>query len=153
MFSWRTALVLVAGLSLAAGDKDQAVQKEMSKLEGTWTVVRQEQRGNLVPPVVSRRGGLLIEDGTLKWLVSGREAGNQTADFAIDPTKSPKTIDIEITRGSFIGKKQLGIYRLNGDKLEVCWGDTETAKRPTKFTTKAGIGSGFEYTVYKRNKD
>jgi uncharacterized protein (TIGR03067 family) len=153
MLTWHTALVLVAGLSLAADDKDQAVKKELSKLEGNWNVVRQEKRGNLVPPVVSRRGGLLIEDDTLKWLVSGREAGNQTADFTIDPTKDPKTIDIEITRGSFIGKKQLGIYRLDGDKLEICWGYTEPLKRPTKFTTKAGIGSGFEYTVYKKNKD
>ena len=59
MRTWHVALVVVAGLSLAADDKDQAVKKEMSKLEGTWSVVRQEQRGNLVPPVVSRRGGLL----------------------------------------------------------------------------------------------
>jgi uncharacterized protein (TIGR03067 family) len=142
------ALCVEAGTgNRIAAEQDGA--KSSGKLDGRWQVTRQEERGGLVPPIVSKRLSMVIEDGEMGWYI-GNPAPNLTATITINAEK--KTIDAEITRGSFIGKKMLGIYRLNKDVLEMCWGTIGTDKRPTKFTTKPGAGGGFNYTTYKREK-
>jgi uncharacterized protein (TIGR03067 family) len=144
----------VLALSIGAGRgnggaAEEASAKSSGKLDGRWQVTRQEERGGLVPPVVSKRLSMVIEDGEMGWYI-GNPAPNLTATITINAQK--KTIDAEITRGSFIGKKMLGIYRLHKDVLEMCWGTIGTDKRPVKFTTKPGAGGGFNYTTYKREK-
>jgi uncharacterized protein (TIGR03067 family) len=134
-------------------DKPKSEPKEerqaKESLDGRWQVTRQEEKGGLVPPIVSKRLSMVIEDGEMGWYI-GNPAPNLTATITINAEK--KTIDAEITRGSFFGKTMLGIYRLNKDTLEMCWGEIGTEKRPTKFTTKPGAGGGFNYTIYKREK-
>jgi uncharacterized protein (TIGR03067 family) len=68
---------------------------------------------------------------------------------AVDPTKSPKTIDINFVRGTEarIGMFQ-GIYELDGDTLKVCLG-TEKG-RPTEMASAEG--SKNLLIVFKRKK-
>jgi uncharacterized protein (TIGR03067 family) len=140
---------------LGAADKDDSKvdpKAELKKLEGNWQVSRQEDFGNLVPKPIIANLRIVIEGDSIAWYI-GNPAANQTADFTIDPTKEPKTIDAEITKGSAIGKKMLGIYKLDKDTLEICWGVPGSDKRPTKFTTRPGVGAGNSYATYKREKD
>jgi uncharacterized protein (TIGR03067 family) len=140
-------MLLAAGLGRDSRVVAQPDKK--SPLDGRWQVTRQEERGGLVPPIVSKRLSMVIEEGEMGWYI-GNPAPNLTATITIDEEK--KTVDAEITRGSFIGKKMLGIYRFSKDTMEMCWGEIGTERRPTKFTTKPGAGGGFNYTVYKREK-
>jgi uncharacterized protein (TIGR03067 family) len=149
--------VLVAADKPKATDKkaDDPAAAEMKKLEGSWKLVRKEFRGNLQPPAViqATKPGIFLEDGKIVWTTDGKEAGGQTGDFTLDPAATPKAIDVEITRGSFIGKKMLGIYELKGDKLSVCWNDPGSEKRPKKFVTKVAVGSGVIYEIYQKIKE
>jgi uncharacterized protein (TIGR03067 family) len=146
-------LALAFGTDLrAADDKDEAVKKEMKAFEGNWQLIRQEERSSLTPKRVVARLRIVIEGNQISWYI-GNPAANQTADFKIDPTKNPKTIDAEITSGSAKDKTMLGIYRLDKDTLEICWNEAGNEKRPKKFSSRPGVGSGNVYTRYQREKD
>ena len=71
------------------------------------------------------------------------------AKIAIDPSQKPKTIDYEMTEGFTKGKKQLGIYELEGDTFKSCFG-RPGAERPSDFTSKPGDGRTL--SVWKREK-
>jgi uncharacterized protein (TIGR03067 family) len=155
-FCWAAAAAVLA-LSFGGGigvgdDKEEAAKKELKALEGDWQLTRQEERGSLTPRPVVARLRIVIEGDQMSWYI-GNPAPNQTADLKVDPTKNPRTIDAEITRGSAKDKKMLGIYRLGKDSLEICWGEPGSGKRPTKFTSRPGVGSGNVLCRYQREKD
>jgi uncharacterized protein (TIGR03067 family) len=155
-FGWLAAVAVLAlffGARTGAGDdKDEAAMKELKALEGNWQLVRQEERGSLTPKIVVARLRIVIEGNQMSWYI-GNPAPNQTADLKVDPTKDPKTIDAEITRGSAKDKIMPGIYKLTKDTLEICWGEPGNEKRPTKFTSRPSVGSGNVFTRYEREKD
>lgn len=140
----------LAALALVAGDKCDDPKAALKQPEGNWQVTRQEERGNLSPKPIIANLRIVIEE--IAWYI-GNPASNQTADFKVDAIKDPKTIDAEITKGSLIGKKMLGIYKVDKDTLEICWGEAGSEKRPTKFTTRPGVGAGISYATYKREKE
>src|SRR5262249_14499154 len=90
-------------LSAAQGE---AEKKELSRFQGTWLVHKEISRGADFPP---KQGKVVFEGTTLKVYQEGKLA--QTLTFRIDPTKSPKEIDL-----IHPGKKPaiLGIYRFDG---------------------------------------
>jgi uncharacterized protein (TIGR03067 family) len=154
------AFALVSGASMPttargakADDKADAAKAEMKKLEGNWKLVRQEYKGNLKPGVDRVKEGLFIEDGKIFWTVDGKERGRQKGDLTLDPTAKPAALDVEITRGSAIGKKLLGIYELKDDKLTICWSEPGDDKRPKKFVTKTAVGSGVMMDTYQKVKE
>jgi uncharacterized protein (TIGR03067 family) len=132
------ALALAVATSLwAAPDKpskDDKLKKEMKKLEGTWTVVTQERGGS---PVKNSKGTFTFAKSkyTIRWDKDKHEKGGK---FKVDPTKSPKEMDIVAdTPGGEVKLK--GIYQIKGDSLKMCI-DQKGGERPTKFTTLAGTG-------------
>jgi uncharacterized protein (TIGR03067 family) len=125
---------------------------ESKKLEGNWKLTRMEVRGNL-RPTDFRKGGLFIDDGKIFWTEDGKEAGGQKGTLTTDPTAKPPSIDVEITRGSSIGKTLLGIYEIKGDKMTICWSEPGGEKRPTKFITKTAVGAGASMETYQKQKD
>lgn len=105
----------------AATDGKRKSDQEL--LQGTWDVMSEEpQPKRKEPRQVVFRGNKLIA------LKKGKRDG-RPGQFRIDPTTSPKSIDMRI--GDFWIK---GIYRLDGEKLEIC---TSAGKdRPTDFNVK-----------------
>src|SRR5262249_2658990 len=134
------AALLKDGRAAGQGDAESS-----AKLEGKWWVVRQEEHGGLVPEIVSKRLSMVIAGDKMEGYI-GNPAPNFAATITIDEKK--KTIDAEITRGSFIGKKMLGIYKFEKEMLHMCWGEIGTDKRPEKFVTTKRGGGVFNYTVY-----
>ena len=143
-------MFLVASVGLS--DEKEDAKKELKALEGDWQLKRQEGGGSLTPKIVVARLRIVIEDGEMAWYI-GNPASNQTADLKVDPSKTPKTIDAEITKGSAKDKIMLGIYKLDKDTLEICWGAPGGEKRPKKFTTRPGVGAGNQLDLYEREKD
>jgi uncharacterized protein (TIGR03067 family) len=123
-------------------------QRELKRLKGNWQLVDAEIGGNVDERVDKKH--LVIEDGiaSLFYDKTKRE------EYKISVNPSDNTIDLTVNQGSGAGKMSLGIYRLSeeGKKLEICRGDWDNKKRPKKFSTQPGVGTGFILTVFEREE-
>ena len=83
----------------------------------------------------------------------GRDVEDQTT-ITVDPKKSPKTIDNSNESGVSKGKKQYGIYKLEGDKWTVFMTPPGAAEsdRPKKFDTKGNASVLFIFERVKGDK-
>ncbi len=75
-----------------------------------------------------------------------------TATLTVNPRKDPKTIDNAHESGAQKGKKQYGVYKLEGDKLIVCMTAAGSAEsdRPKDFSTK---DTAYVVFVFERVKE
>ena len=135
------------GWSGALADDTADVEKETKKFQGTWTIESSVTGGTEIP-ADQLKGFIVIYEGgkhTLKYGDKVFQVGTQK----IDPSKSPKTIDVTMTEGPNKGAVMLGIYEIDADKLKVCFGP-KGKKRPTEF--KSAAGSENFVNVHKRVK-
>jgi uncharacterized protein (TIGR03067 family) len=146
------ALFCVVGFTVPSGsctlaDDKADLEKEVRKFQGTWTFESSETDGNKLP-AGELKGLILTFEGdkhTVKKGVEVLRVGTQK----LDPSKSPKTIDVTMTEGPNKGTVMLGIYEIDGDTLKVCF-DLQGKKRPTEF--KSAPGSENFVNVHKRVK-
>lgn len=141
-----TGLLVSGGSGILADDKAD-LEKETKKFQGTWNI-ESSVTGGQESPRDQLKEFLLIFEGdkhTLKFGDKVFQVGTQK----IDPSKSPKTIDVTMTEGPSKGTVMLGIYEIDGDTLKVCF-DPEGKKRPTEF--KSAAGSQNFFNVHKRVK-
>lgn len=142
-------IVLAVPGAIRAGDGDDAA-KELKALEGKWKAVAMEAGGNQLP-----------KDGLPEFTFTVGAEGKSTAKTAqhddratisVDPKKSPKTIDNLHETGTDKGKKQYGIYKLEGDKWTVCMTrpGVPEADRPKDFSTK---GTAYVVFTFERVKE
>lgn len=141
---------------------DELVNRELEKFQGVWALESYTIEGETKSA---------DEEGTtfrgLRMIVNGnhwvdRNYGisldipfedNRWArmQFGVNPRKSPARIDIwPVNRPD--GWRKLGIYRLEEDKLTICYSilvlGGDDVKRPTKFDARDGSRAGL--AVYKR---
>ena len=141
-------LVLTASGGTGARADDKAdVEKELKKLEGTWTFESVEVGGK-EEPVADFKGMTVTFEGD-KFTVKKGDEVIQVGTEKLDPSKSPKTVDVTVAEGLNKGAVMLGIYEISGDTLKVCF-DPEGKKRPTEF--KSASGSQTFVNVHKRVK-
>ena len=143
-------VVLAIPLLLAAGDDD--VQKEVKALQGKWKAVALEAGGKALPKEA-------IPDFTYIIGADGKATGKMpqseyTATMTVNPKKDPKTIDNVHESGAHKGKKQFGIYKLEGDKWTVCMTPPGAAEsnRPKDFDTKDTTNVVFVFERVKADK-
>ena len=136
--------MMISGLSnlvvlfvLITGSAQDDNQKQSSLLEGEWTMVSGERGGMQMPANIVATGRRVCKDDQVTVNVGGMLI--MKATFTVDASKSPKTIDYDVKDGPSKGKKQLGIYELNGDTLKFCFAEPDQP-RPDSFETKAGDG-------------
>ena len=114
----------------------KAVENELKRFQADWKFVSIEFRGESI------RADLFQDD---RLTLKGKEftstvQGNTThGTFKIDPTLSPKTIDITFTDGPGKDNTQKGIYELDGDTQKICWA-APGKPRPTEFEAKPESG-------------
>jgi uncharacterized protein (TIGR03067 family) len=141
-----TVLAWMTTSSAWAAD-DPALKKDMAQLQGEWSMVSGSADGQPMPDQMLTQ---------IKRVCKGDEVtvtmGGQVylkAKFAVDPSKQPRAMDYQMTDGFTKGKKQLGIYKLDGDTFKACFGKPD-AERPTDFTSKPGDGRTL--SLWKRKK-
>jgi uncharacterized protein (TIGR03067 family) len=134
---------LVAALALTAARPAQAgSKKDLSALQGSWTLVSVERDGE-VQEFTERPFRWVIKEAGVRY------GGQPLAEFALDPMTTPKNIDL-----TFLKPKRVyeGIYALDGDTLKICVNrQTEGVKdRPVGFQTKGK--ADLRLLVFKRDK-
>jgi uncharacterized protein (TIGR03067 family) len=141
-------LVVLTTSPLMAAHDD--VQKELEALQGKWKTVAGEVAGQPFPNDGVPAFSMVIA-------ANGKATGQTPQEefqftITLDPRHNPKTIDNLHESGEQKGKRQYGIYKLEGDKFTVCVtprGSPE-ADRPKEFTTKGTTNVVF---VFERVKD
>ncbi|MEO8369726.1 MAG: TIGR03067 domain-containing protein [Candidatus Solibacter sp.] len=103
------------------------------ELAGEWKATTLVRDGDALPPSMLSHGKrtATADEVTVKF-------GPQVilkARYSVDRSKSPMTMDYELANG----KRQAGIWKLEGRQLTTCFGAPETA-RPAQFASTKGDG-------------
>ncbi len=106
--------------------------KAASALDGKWQAVEAELAGKKFPPQVAQSIQLTMDGDT--YLVTTGE-GEDRGTTRVTPDAKPSAIDITGTIGPNKGKTFLAIYKLDGEKLVICYDLTGKA-RPKEFKTE-----------------
>jgi uncharacterized protein (TIGR03067 family) len=134
-------------LMVAADDPRDAVKKEYDKFEGTWKMESFTMDGKPAPIETFAAFRMTLKGENFS-TVAAEEKSNGT--YKVDPSKSPKTIDITFTGGQLDGLTMLGVYELDGDTYTVCLPPGRGSERPKELASKPG--SGLVLEVFKRVK-
>jgi uncharacterized protein (TIGR03067 family) len=127
------AVVVAFGLMVAAGaSAGGAVAKDKKRLQGTWVVQSVRQDGKAKDDGKGTEVTFAGDNVTLR-LKKGGEQKEMKATYKIDPTQTPKTIDVVSGKGTM-----RAIYELKGDTLRVCHKKIEE-ERPTEFSDAGGV--------------
>ena len=120
-------------------------KKETPKIQGKWSVVSLVQGGKAEDAADLKGYKITFEEKKYSIVVDGEVV--EDGDYAIDDSKSPKTIDFDIKKGKDAGKKQVGILKFEDDKVTMFLGNPGATDRPTSFKLEEGrmiIEAGLE---------
>jgi uncharacterized protein (TIGR03067 family) len=127
--------------------ESEAVKKDLALLQGEWSMISGSADGQPMPEEVRKQMRRVCKGDEATTTMAGQVY--LKAKITLDPSKKPKTIDYEMTGGFTQGKKQLGIYEVDGDTFKSCFGKPG-AERPADFASKPGDGRTL--SVWKREK-
>jgi len=112
--------------------------RDRDLLGGTWQIQSIVDEGETLSADIIRTK--IAEDGRVRIgvrgasVISPRDDQNRLWAYRIDPSQSPKHIDVT-TRFDTVLK---GIYTFDGDRLLLCVAKTEDDPRPTTFEASSG---------------
>lgn len=121
------------------GARAEAVRAEQKRFEGTWKFVSMEVNGKAATEADFKDSRLILEGNRF----TAKEKGEVTGTYDVDPTATPKTIDLTLVLGPDRRATILGIYELEGDTYKIC-SALPGRPRPKEFTSKAGSGQGVQ---------
>jgi uncharacterized protein (TIGR03067 family) len=112
----------------ASAVSDDAAALELARLQGEWTPLRLERKGEFIDDCFRHTSGIVIDKDIIRFRVEERTL----IEFRckLDPTRSPKAVDLTATCGPRKGAVLRGIYTLNGDHLTLCWPIDDDQPRP-----------------------
>jgi uncharacterized protein (TIGR03067 family) len=147
-----SVLVVLAIPVLLRADADDDVRKELKALQGKWKTVGLEAGGETFPKDK-------LPDFSFVVAADGKCTGKMDKEefkftMTVNPAKDPKTMENSHETGKQKGKKQYGIYKLDGDKFTVCLtppGKKES-DRPKDFMTKDTTNVVFVFERVKEEK-
>ena len=120
------AVVLLSAVALIAADEPK--KDDAEALKGNWSAVSLKEGGKSAPDDLIKKLKATFDGKSYTNIVDGDviEAG----DYTIDASKMPKTIDFDIKKGQGEGKKQLGIFQIEGNKLTFVVSEPGSPDRP-----------------------
>lgn len=111
-------LALTAGLASAPAPE---AKKDEDLFQGRWKVVAVEHGGKKAQAKDFAKWTLTVA-GDKMTARDGDEVMDEST-FRLDAKAKPRAIDLTLMSGPQSGKKVLGLYELEGDRLVVCFGE------------------------------
>ena len=137
---WFTLAILTAGLNVEAPALDEppaAVASERERHQGTWIATSFIFDGTVTPKDIVATITRTVEGDHVVWKRDGKNFAG--TNVALDPSKTPKTIDVTPDGGPNRDKVVLGIYKFEGDELTICMAKA-SQERPKTFEAEKGSG-------------
>jgi uncharacterized protein (TIGR03067 family) len=134
-----TVVLAVGGaFAHAGGDpkKEEAVQKELKMLEGTWEVLRIELNGVKGSYPEGKSPQRFVFERDTYAMENMRKVTGKGA-VKVDPDKMPRTLDLLPEEGQGKGKTARAIYELKDGELTLCMAPFD-AQRPMAFAADRG---------------
>lgn len=133
-------LVSLSGILLAACDVEDSRKADHELIQGTWTLVSNEDGGGQDPTghnvvITADKITLTSGDGKVSEIV-----------YQLEPHRTPKWIDLTVR-----GETWLGIYELNADTLKICANDEDGGTRSTRFESRPSSNNDI-LLVFNRGK-
>lgn len=116
----------------------KAIEDDRKAFDGTWVGVFNRRDGVTIPEDEVKAARLIVT-GDRYTMDRGHDRTSR-GTTRIDPTKTPKTMDVSIIDGVNKGQTWLGLYELAGDTYRACF-STDGKSRPTAFTSEPGSGN------------
>lgn len=138
----RAITLLTIGLLVAAGAQaGDAASKEAKELQGEWQAVEVEKDGKKVTADDVKDLRIVFKGGEFIAKSAKGEGKERKSKFTLDPSKSPKQIDITPLEGPDKGQTAACIYSLENGQLKLCMPYfKDLGTRPKEFKTQAGDG-------------
>jgi uncharacterized protein (TIGR03067 family) len=114
--------------------------EQLRALEGTWIFERLEIDGGSLPGSMLAASRILIDGDRFR--TESPEATYEGV-FNLNVEADPAEIDVEFVAGPEAGNWNHGIFRIDGDRLEICL-DLNGRPRPRQFETAPGRGHAWE---------
>lgn len=124
------AAFVLASLAVASAQPADDVKAAAGK----WTISKATVGGTDYTAKFSSLRLELTPDGAYTLVVNGK---TDKGTVKVDPTKTPKEMDVLGKEGPNAGKTIKTIYKLDGDTMTVCY-ELGDGPRPTAFESKAG---------------
>lgn len=164
----RTVILVITLLSITRGDAEDRAKP--SQLEGRWKVVSAAWNGGNYQHDFIGKMQVTIEKDEIRFGIEGTDAV-QAAKFVLHPNQQPAQIDFvketkdhawgrdnpvaklfrgyKLTEGKAIpaDDKGEGIYKLEGDKLTLCW--RTNAAREIGADGKISAGTVLRPTIFQ----
>ena len=135
----RLLLVLAVGLLPAADKpKDEAIEKEVKALQGTWRIVAHQQNGEKAAENATGLGTIVFTKDEIR-IKHPRDVVDLNP-YQIRPGKDPKQIDVLFPDAMKTDARRLGIYSVERvgetDRLKICLAVCFDQERPKDFSIK-----------------
>jgi uncharacterized protein (TIGR03067 family) len=140
--------LLAVGLVVAAGPRaGDATKKNLEAMQGDWAAVEFTIDGARATGDEAQCIFRTVKGNEYTLFLFNKPLLKGT--FTIDASKRPRTFDAQPLSGPGAGKRVLGIYELEGDRLKICTA-LPGKERPSDFAAKKG--SGHTLTIWEREK-
>jgi uncharacterized protein (TIGR03067 family) len=128
---------------------DEPKKDDATALKGNWTAVSIKIAGQEAAADDIKNFKLSFDVKTYTNIIGDKVV--EEGGFTIDPSRTPKTIDFDIKKGPEEGKKQLGLYMIDGDKLTMVVAQPGATERPKSLKPEAS--DQVSEVVFQRTKD
>jgi uncharacterized protein (TIGR03067 family) len=141
------AIVLIVPLLLGAGAQldgqqsgatSEEARRALEMFQGVWSFTSINDNGEkfgpeLIDRAFAQNGQVTVKGNALE-IVNPETGKSRTATFRIDPSKSPRRIDL-VNPDNRIYR---GIYKFEGDNLVICLERDQEESRPIAFEANEG---------------
>jgi uncharacterized protein (TIGR03067 family) len=127
-------ILLLSAIGLIAADEIKKDDSEAFK--GNWSIRSITIDGRAAPEDLVKNFRCHFDEKTYNDTVANEVI--EEGSYTIDASKTPKTIDFDIKKGRKEGKRQLGIYKIEGDKITLVMTQAGSTERPKSFKAESG---------------
>jgi uncharacterized protein (TIGR03067 family) len=116
--------------------KATAIADELKRFEGTWRYESTVVQGRRLPDESFKDARLILKGDRFEMT---DPMSSHRGTFTVDPTATPRTIDVTFSEGPQAGQTRKGIYELDETTYRACFG-LPGRERPEAFVSEPGNG-------------